>query len=119
MIRAWLRNRTKDSVVLPKLLITDTLMEKFKGLIPFNGLSPEEGLLIPECRSIHTFRMRFDIDCFFLNEEYKVLKIVRNVKPSRMAFGAWGTEHVLEVASESGKILNIDLNDLLEIKETE
>lgn len=119
MITAVLRNRTKNCVVLPKLLVTDTLMEKFKGLIPFNGLSPEEGLLIPECRSIHTFMMRFAIDCIFLNEEHKVLKIVRNVEPCRLAFGAWGTEHVLEVSSESGKILNIDLNDLLEIKETE
>lgn len=119
MIKASLMNRTKDEVVLPNLLVTDTLMEKFKGLIPFNGLSSEEGLLIPECRSIHTFMMKFSIDCYFLNEEHKVLKIVRNVEPCRMAFGAWGTEHVLEVSSENGKTLKIDLNDLLEIKETE
>ena len=112
-------NRTKDSVVLSKLLVADTFSEKFKGLIPFKGLSPEQGLLIPECRSIHTFLMHFAIDCYFLNEENRVLKIARNVEPCRMAFGSWGTEHVLEVASESGKSLNIDLNDLLEIKETE
>lgn len=119
MIKAALTNRSKNAVVLPKLLVADTLMEKCKGLIPFKGLSPEEGLLIPGCRSIHTFLMRFSIDCYFLNEENKVLKIVRNVEPCRMSFGAWGTEHVLEVSSESGKTLNIDLNDLLEIKETE
>ena len=119
MIKASLLNRTKEAVVLSRLLIADTLMEKFKGLIPFKGLAPEEGLLIPECRSIHTFLMAFVIDCYFLSEEYRVVKIVRNIAPCRMAFGAWGTEHVLEVSSVSGKTLNIDLNDLLEIKETE
>ena len=119
MIHATLKNQSKDVMVLPKLIITDTLGEKFRGLIPFRGLSSGEGLLIPGCRSIHTFFMRFAIDCYFLSEKNRVLKIVRNIEPFRMAFGAWGTEHVLEVSSGNGKNLNIDLNDLLEIKETE
>ena len=119
MIQATLFNRTQEITVLSKLLIADSLLEKCRGLIPFEGLSPEQGLLIPGCRSIHTFLMRFAIDCYFLSEEHRVVKIVRNVKPCRMAFGAWGTEHVLEVSSENSKTLKIDLNDRLEIKETE
>ena len=63
--------------------------------------------------------MKFSIDCYYLSGENRVLKIVRNIAPCRMSLGSWGTEHVLEVASENAENLNIDLNDLLEIKETE
>jgi uncharacterized membrane protein (UPF0127 family) len=41
------------------------------------------GLLIPRCRSIHTFGMRFPLDVLFLDAEGRVIDLRRAVPPGR------------------------------------
>ena len=41
------------------------------------------GLLIPGCRSVHTFGMRFDLDLLFLDEDGRVTELRRSVPPWR------------------------------------
>jgi uncharacterized protein len=41
------------------------------------------GLLIPRCRSVHTFGMRFRLDLLFLDEEGRVIELRRAVPPGR------------------------------------
>ena len=42
------------------------------------------GLLIPRCRSVHTFGMRFPLDVFFLDEAGRVIELRRAVSPNRV-----------------------------------
>ena len=37
------------------------------------------GLLLPRCRSVHTFGMRFPLDLFFLDADQRVVEIRRDV----------------------------------------
>ena len=41
------------------------------------------GLLIPGCRSVHTFGMRFDLDLLFLDGNGRVTELRRSVPPFR------------------------------------
>jgi uncharacterized protein len=41
------------------------------------------GLLIPRCRSVHTFGMRFPLDLIFLDEAGGVVELRRDVPPGR------------------------------------
>ncbi len=41
------------------------------------------GLLIPDCRSVHTFGMRFDLDLLFLDGNGRVTELRRSVPPFR------------------------------------
>jgi uncharacterized protein len=43
-----------------------------------------EGLLLPDCRAIHTFGMRFALDVVFLDREGRALAIRRGVAPRRL-----------------------------------
>lgn len=43
------------------------------------------GLLIPRCRSVHTFGMLFALDIVFLDQEGRPLAVRRNVPPRRLA----------------------------------
>jgi uncharacterized membrane protein (UPF0127 family) len=43
-----------------------------------------EGLLIPNCHSVHTFGMRFSLDVLFLDDEERVLDLRRGVPPGRV-----------------------------------
>jgi uncharacterized protein len=42
------------------------------------------GLLIPRCRSVHTFGMRFSLDLVFLDADGRPLREVRGVPPLRI-----------------------------------
>jgi hypothetical protein len=58
-------------------------------LLGLAGLSPEQagpGLLIPRCRSVHTFGMRFALDVVFLDDELTPLAPPRRVVPGRVVF---------------------------------
>ena len=43
-----------------------------------------EGLLIPRCRSVHTFGMRFPLDLIFLDDGGRVVELRRSVPPGKV-----------------------------------
>ena len=64
-------------------------------------LKPERagaGLLIPSCRSVHTFGMRFPIDLVFLDHRRRPLSILPAVGPNRVVRER-GADAVLELPS--------------------
>lgn len=68
-------------------------------LLGLAGLSLDEagaGLLIPRCRHVHTFGMRFPLDLVFLDGEGRPLLVARRVAPGRFA-GVCGANAVLEL----------------------
>jgi uncharacterized membrane protein (UPF0127 family) len=44
------------------------------------------GLVLPRCSSIHTCFMHFTIDIVFLDANNRVIKVVENLKPWRIAY---------------------------------
>lgn len=44
------------------------------------------GLLLPRCRSIHSFGMRFSLDVVFLDRDGNPLDVVEDLAPRRFAF---------------------------------
>jgi uncharacterized membrane protein (UPF0127 family) len=56
------------------------------------------GLLIPRCRSVHTFGMRFRLDLVFLDRDERVVELRRAVPPWRV-IGCAGADAVLELPS--------------------
>jgi uncharacterized protein len=64
-----------------------TLRARFLGLA-FMRKPPPAGhaLLIPQCRSVHTFGMRFEIDVTFLDERGQTIRVERAVPPRRVLF---------------------------------
>ena len=56
------------------------------------------GLLIPRCRSVHTFGMRFAVDIVFLDRDGAVVARRRHVPPGRVLH-EWRAASVLELPS--------------------
>ena len=54
------------------------------GLAFLREAPPRTTLLIPRCRSVHTFGMRFAIDVLFLDRNGAPLRVVRGVPPRRV-----------------------------------
>jgi uncharacterized membrane protein (UPF0127 family) len=73
-----------------------------RGLRRLTGLAGrrdcEIGLLLPRCRSVHTFGMRFALDLVWLDRHGAIVRIDRRVPPRRVRSCA-GARSVLEVRS--------------------
>jgi uncharacterized membrane protein (UPF0127 family) len=86
--------------------VASTFLARFVGLMNRSSLAAEEGLLFVPGGSIHTLWMRFAIDVIFLDEQWKVLRIVAQVPPWRVVRSPRRTRYVLELAAGSaGRIV--------------
>ena len=89
--------RTVDgTVVCRNCAIASNPLARMKGLLGRSGLDSDEGLVFPGTGSIHMFFMRFAIDAVFCDRDLHVVKVVRNLKPWRMA-AARGANVVIEL----------------------
>ena len=61
--------------------IADNFFKRFRGLMFREKIPSRHALFIAPCNSIHMCFMRFSIDAVFIDSEYKILKIVRNLCP--------------------------------------
>ena len=81
-----LRFRRLDRVELLGLEVpvARTVPSRLLGLalLPRERAGP--GLLIPRCRSVHTFGMRFRLDLLFLDEAWRVVELRRGVASGRL-----------------------------------
>jgi uncharacterized protein len=85
--------------------VASTRRARLLGLALLDGPTAGAGLLIPGCRSVHTFGMRFRCDLVFLDFNLRTVSVRRHVPPGRIAFER-GAQAVLEVpatAPRSGR----------------
>jgi uncharacterized membrane protein (UPF0127 family) len=59
------------------------------------------GLLLPRCRNVHTFGMRFALDLVFLDRDGRPCSVRRGVPPRRLVWDR-GASAVLELPANSG-----------------
>src|SRR3954451_8311393 len=62
----------------------NTLGARLLGLAFLGSLPSGHALLIPDCRSVHTFGMRLPIDVAFLDERGRTVRVERGVARRRV-----------------------------------
>lgn len=82
----------------PRAYVATTARARLMGLAWLDGLPEGVALLIPRCRSVHTFGMRFALDVDFLDADGHVLRRVEAVPPRRVLWCRAATS-VLERAA--------------------
>jgi uncharacterized protein len=91
------RGLDRRAVLGHEVPVATSLISRLLGLALLSrGRAP--GLLIPRCRSVHTFGMRFPIDVLFLDDEGRVIELRRSVPPCRV-LRCRGAVAVLELPS--------------------
>jgi uncharacterized membrane protein (UPF0127 family) len=78
--------------------IARSRLTRLRGLALRRRSRAGPGLLIPGCRSVHTFGMLFRLDLVFLDREGAVLREALGVGPFRVV-GCRGAVAVLELPS--------------------
>jgi uncharacterized protein len=64
--------------------VATTRRARLLGLAFLDRVEAGEGLLIPRCRSVHTFGMRFALDLVFIAADGRVIELRREVPPGRL-----------------------------------
>ncbi len=111
-----LRVTHNNKCISDKILVADNMVTRILGLM-FRSKPPQgaDGLLLDPCNSIHTCFMRYSLDVAFLNSQYKVIKIIRGLKPWRMTWIYLKASKTLELPA--GKLpLDIREGDVLEVE---
>src|SRR5829696_4981459 len=67
-----------------RLAVAADLRARALGLTGLRTLPPRTALLIPGCRSVHTFGMRFALDLIWLDEDGAIVDVSASVPPWRI-----------------------------------
>ena len=67
-----------------RVFVARSYRARLLGLALLADLDPCQALLIPRCRSVHTFGMRFPIDVAFLDATGHKLRLARALRPGRV-----------------------------------
>lgn len=110
---AILMSSDKKQVLIPELEVAVRIWSRTKGLLGTRELPSDRALWIHRCNSIHTFFMKYSIDCVFLDKDLKIKALVENVNPSRMVMPIWGASSVIEMAAGKIQQLGLRLGDNL------
>jgi uncharacterized protein len=72
--------------------------------LAFREAAPDTALLLPRCRSVHTFGMRFPLDLVWLDAADRVLAVDEGVRPWRVRVRRDAVAVVEVAAGNSGRI---------------
>jgi|SRR5690625_1783865 len=78
-------NKDNKAVVAKNVIYATNLWQRLIGLMGRKKLGIDSALVIYPCQQIHTFFMKFPIDCIFFNESFEVIKVYESIKPWRMS----------------------------------
>ncbi len=90
---------TVGASVADRLMVAATFSQRLLGLMGRRSFGLGEGLLLLNCRSVHTCFMRFPIDVVYLDRDMRVLSVSPGVTPWRFLPPVDGGKHTLELPS--------------------
>jgi uncharacterized membrane protein (UPF0127 family) len=108
-------NQTKNTVLAENVLIADTPLKRIRGLLGKDAILPGQGVILAPCNSVHTFFMRFAIDVLFVDKDYKVVKIIPELKPNRVTRIYWQSKRVIELPAGQLSFTGTQVQDQLQL----
>ena len=87
MIVALMNERTGERVAI-SVEIARTRKSRRRGLLGRDHLNAASAMLLAPCAAVHTAGMRFAIDVVFVDRQGYALKVIRDLRPWRIALAA-------------------------------
>ncbi|MEC8555644.1 MAG: DUF192 domain-containing protein [Planctomycetota bacterium] len=99
-----------DSLLLANVHEANGFWQRFVGLQFVTSMPGNTGVLLRNCSSIHTFWMRFPIDVFFLDKDFRVVEVREAVRPWRVAIPkVKAVSHIVEANVGVSKIIEVGI----------
>jgi uncharacterized membrane protein (UPF0127 family) len=107
-----LRNITRGTVIVENVSVAKTLLEEANGLLDKDEFS---SVFLKTRWGIHTFGMKFPIDCVIADEELRVVSLRENLSPCRFFFWPPRHKNVLELPAGAISKSGTEKGDKLEM----
>lgn len=88
---------------------------KGKGLLGRPGMVEAEGLFLAPCNSIHSFFMAFPFDAVFVDKGWKVVHLMRAMRPWRLSPIVWRSHGVVELPAGVIAATDTRVGDVLQV----
>jgi uncharacterized membrane protein (UPF0127 family) len=106
-------NLERQSFISLGVVVANTTLARLRGLIGRARLRSDEALWVVPSRGIHTFGLMFPIDVIYLDGELRVIDIVQNLGPLRVAPIRWNCASVLQLPAGSVSGSGTEIGDQL------
>lgn len=100
-------------LVIHQLEETTTFFERAKGLLGRKDIRENQGMWIKPGNNIHTFFMKFNIDCLFVNKNMVIEKVYSNMAPYKIAGPVWKSNSVIELKAGMAEKWKLKTGDQL------
>jgi uncharacterized protein len=104
----------KGKIIVSGPFVADKFWDRLTGYM-FRSHPHTPGILFEPAISIHTFFMNFPLDVVFMDQDFRVLKIYRNLKPWRHTGFFIRSRKTLEIPA-GGLPPDIKEGDVLEVR---
>lgn len=91
-----LYNSDEDIEIAGRLRICERTGDRLKGLLGTRRLDDDQAVWIRPCNAIHTFFMLMTIDVVFVDDELRVIKLIRAMTPWRICLPVRRAAGVIE-----------------------
>lgn len=102
----------KSKSLFSDVTVADDFFSRFVGLMGRKSMRANQCFIIAPCSSVHTIGMKFSIDVIFVDTNKVIVKMVKELKPFRMA-SANKAKYTIEVAAGMAQQKNLKLGDQL------
>lgn len=112
-MKLYKTTNSNAELLIDQLELADSYFSRAFGLLGKKTLPENQGLWIKPCRDIHTFFMKFAIDCVFLDSKMTIIKIAADVSPYRLLGPYWKSSSVIELKSGVAHAKKLKVGDQL------
>jgi uncharacterized membrane protein (UPF0127 family) len=101
---------------IKRVKIADSIWKKALGVMFWKSWGDNQGLLLTQTSGVHTFFVRFPIDLVFLNNDFEIVRLVKNLKPWKISPIDFRSAHVLELTTGTISTFNLAVGDKIILK---
>lgn len=96
--------------------IANSFIERLVGLLLHKTLDEKNGLLLKNCKQVHTFFMKFPIDVIFIDKNNKIIHFESDMNKNRISKFIKNASKILELKAGTVNKYNIKINDSIMIR---
>jgi len=70
--------------ILSNVAYANNFWLRLKGLLGKKSITPQQGLLIEPCNSVHSLGMKFPIAVIYLSKDNQILHVIPEMQPGKL-----------------------------------
>lgn len=108
-------NLRNGYILADNVQIARCLPGRLIGLMFRKSFTAGSAYVIPGCRQVHTFLVRFPIDAVFIDARYSVVSIVERLRPNAVSAYCRKAHCVVELPEGTVSAADLKVGDVLHI----